>query len=58
MNEIEIKLNAIIDQLDPTYRNVRNIHQMVFDLKDEIKRIKNTQYSINDRLDSIEKKLK
>jgi septation ring formation regulator EzrA len=58
MNEIERKLNAIIDQLDPTYINVRNIHQMVFDLNDEIKRIKNTQYSINDRLDSIEKKLK
>jgi DNA repair ATPase RecN len=57
MNDIERKLNAIIDKLDPTYTNVRNIHQVVHDLTDEIKRIKNTQYSINERLDSIEKKL-
>jgi hypothetical protein len=58
MNEIEQKLNAIISQLDPTYINARNIHKMLFELTDEIKSIKNMQYSIIDRLDSIEKKMK
>ncbi len=53
LNEIKASRKeneAIIDQMDPTYKNVRNIHRMVNDIQEE-------HSTINGRLSQIEGQL-
>lgn len=47
------KLDKIIDQMDPTYHNVRSIHEMVYHMQDEQKRINSRLARIENMLEQL-----
>jgi hypothetical protein len=58
MTVIEQKLDKIIKLLEPTYVNVGKINEVVSDIEDDMIFLKRSFQSINERLTSIEQKIK